>query len=421
MVKDATEQAENPYHIAQKQFDLVAERLHLDPGIRQILRHPKRELTVNFPVRQDDGGVRVYTGYRVHHNVNRGPAKGGIRYHPDVTIDEVRALSMWMTWKCAVVNIPYGGAKGGVICDPKQMSQAELERLTRRYTTEISILIGPDRDIPAPDVNTNARTMAWIMDTYSMHKGYSVPAVVTGKPIAIGGSEGRNEATGRGCMYTVLEALNHLKMDVKNTTTVVQGFGNVGSISAMLLHQQGSRIIALSDSRGGIYNPKGLDPRKVMRFKEETGALAGFPEAELVTNEDLLTLPCDILVPAALENQITARNADKVRAKVVAEGANGPTTPEADIILYQKGVFMIPDVLANAGGVTVSYFEWVQDLQNLFWDVEEINRKLERIMVRSFQEVLKTAVEQTVDMRTAAYILAVQRVAEATTIRGLYP
>ena len=421
MVKDKTEQKENPYDIAQRQFDLVAERLNLDPGIRQILRHPKRELTVNFPVRLDDGGVRVYTGYRVHHNVNRGPAKGGIRYHPDVTIDEVRALAMWMTWKCAVVNIPFGGAKGGVICDPKLMSQAELERLTRRYTTEISILIGPESDIPAPDVNTNARTMAWIMDTYSMHKGYSVPAVVTGKPIAIGGSEGRAEATGRGCLYTVIEALKHLRRDVKDTTTAVQGFGNVGAVSANLLHRQGSRIVALSDSRGGIYNPKGIDPNRAMRFKEETGSLRGFPEAELVTNDELLTLPCDILVPAALENQITARNADQVKAKIVAEGANGPTTPEADVILHERGVFLIPDVLANAGGVTVSYFEWVQDLQNLFWDVDEINRKLERIMVRSFQEVLRTAEEQSVDMRTAAYILAVKRVAEATTTRGLYP
>ena len=421
MVQDALSQSENPYQIAQQQFDIVAERLNLDPGIRQILRKPKRELTVNFPVRMDDGSVRSFTGYRVHHNVNRGPAKGGIRYHPDVTIDEVRALSMWMTWKCAVVNIPFGGAKGGVICDPKQMSQSELERLTRRYTTEISIFIGPESDIPAPDVNTNARTMAWIMDTYSMHKGYSVPAVVTGKPIAIGGSEGRAEATGRGCMYTVLESLRHLGMEVKQTATAVQGFGNVGSVSAFLLHQQGSRIVALSGSRGGIYNPKGLDPHKVMRYKEETGTVLGFPEAEVVTNEELLTLPCDILVPAALENQITARNADKVRAKIVAEVANGPTTPDADEILYQKGIFLIPDVLANAGGVTVSYFEWVQDLQNLFWDVDEINRRLERIMVRSFQEVLKTAEEQTVDMRTAAYTLAVKRVAEATTTRGLYP
>ena len=412
---------ENPYQIAQQQVDLVAEKLGLDSGIRDILRKPKRELAVNFPVRMDDGSVRVFTGYRVQHNLARGPAKGGIRYHPDVTLDEVRALSMWMTWKCAVVNIPYGGAKGGIICNPKQMSMAELERLTRRYTTEISILLGPEQDIPAPDVNTNARTMAWIMDTYSMHKGYSVPAVVTGKPIAIGGSEGRAEATGRGCMYTVLEALRHLKMDVKQTTTVVQGFGNVGAVSAILLHEQGSRIVALSDSKGGIYNPKGIDPNKAMRYKQETGSLADFPESEPVSNQELLTLPCDILVPAALENQITARNADKVRAKIVAEGANGPTTPEADNILYDKGIFMIPDVLANAGGVTVSYFEWVQDLQNLFWDVDEINRKLERIMVRSFGEVLNNSQCINVNMRTAAYCLAVRRVAEATTTRGLYP
>ncbi|MCL4464682.1 MAG: Glu/Leu/Phe/Val dehydrogenase [Chloroflexi bacterium] len=417
----APQPTENPYLIAQQQVDIVAEKLKLDAGIREILRKPKRELAVNFPVRMDDGSVRCYTGYRVQHNLSRGPAKGGIRYHPDVTIDEVRALSMWMTWKCAVVNIPYGGAKGGVICDPKKMTLPELERLTRRYTTEISIIIGPERDIPAPDVNTNARTMAWIMDTYSMHKGYSVPAVVTGKPIAIGGSEGRAEATGRGCMYTVLEALKHLKMEPTRTATAVQGFGNVGATTALLLHEQGSRIIGLSDSRGGIYNPKGLDPHKALRYKQETGALADFPDSDPISNAELLALPCDILVPAALENQITVRNADKVRAKIVAEGANGPTTPEADEILYQKGIFLIPDVLANAGGVTVSYFEWVQDLQNLFWDVDEINRRLERIMVRSFQEVLNNSQCVEVNMRTAAYCLAVRRVAEATTTRGLYP
>jgi len=421
MARDVAERSENPYQVALQQFDQVADLLNLDPGIREVLRYPKRELTVNFPVRMDDGSVRVYTGYRIHHNVNRGPAKGGIRYHPDVTIDEVRALAMWMTWKCAVVNIPYGGAKGGIICDPKYMSVAELERLTRRYTTEISLLIGPESDIPAPDVNTNARTMGWIMDTYSMHRGYSVPAVVTGKPIAIGGSEGRAEATGRGCMYTAMQALKRLNIDPSRTTTVVQGFGNVGAVSAELLHEQGSRIVALSDSRGGIYNPKGIDPRAVQRFKQETGSLVGFPEADTVTNAELLELPCDILVPAALEGQITRRNAARIRAKIVAEGANGPTTPEADRILYDRGIFLVPDVLANAGGVTVSYFEWVQDLQNLFWDVDEINRKLERIMVRSFDEVLETSESRHVDMRTAAYVLAVRRVAEATMTRGLYP
>ncbi len=421
MAKELIERAENPYDVARQQFDQVADLLNLDPGIREVLRHPKRELTVNFPVKMDDGSVRVFTGHRVHHNVARGPAKGGIRYHPDVDIDEVRALAMWMTWKCAVVNIPYGGAKGGVVCNPKQMSQAELERLTRRYTTEISLLIGPESDIPAPDVNTNARTMAWIMDTYSMHKGYSVPAVVTGKPIAIGGSEGRAEATGRGCVYTIKEALKHLDVDIHKTTAVVQGFGNVGAVSAQLLHEQGSRVVGLSDSRGGIYNPKGLDPNTVMRFKQETGSVMGYPEADVVTNEELLELPCDILVPAALENQITRRNAARIKAKIVAEGANGPTTPEADRILYDRGVFLIPDVLANAGGVTVSYFEWVQDLQNLFWDLDEINAKLERVMIKSFQEVLKTSLDRRVDMRTAAYCLAVSRVAEATTTRGLYP
>ncbi|MHB9092441.1 MAG: Glu/Leu/Phe/Val family dehydrogenase, partial [Chloroflexota bacterium] len=388
---------------------------------REVLRHSKRELTVTFPVRMDDGSVSVYTGYRIHHNVNRGPAKGGVRYHPHLTIDDMRGMAMWMTWKCAVVGIPYGGAKGGVICDPKQMSQAELERLTRRYTTEISLLIGPKSDIPAPDLNTNARTMAWMMDTYSMHKGYSVPAVVTGKPIAIGGSEGRIEATGRGCTFTLLEALKHLKIEASETTAVVQGFGNVGSASASQLHKQGSRIVGLSDSRGGIYNPTGLDPSAVLRYKQEVGSVVGYPDADLVSNEELLELPCSILVPAAVESQITRRNADRIRAKIVAEGANGPTTPEADRILYERGVFMIPDVLANAGGVTVSYFEWVQDLQNLFWDIDEINSRLKRIMVRSFHEVLKTAEQQGVDMRTAAYVLAVTRVAQATNTRGLYP
>ncbi|MHB1007005.1 MAG: Glu/Leu/Phe/Val family dehydrogenase [Chloroflexota bacterium] len=420
MAREAVERS-NPYEVALEQFDQVADLLDLDSGMREILRHPKRELTVNFPVKMDDGSVRVFTGHRVQHNLARGPAKGGIRYHPDVTIDEVRALSMWMTWKCAVVNIPYGGAKGGVVCDPKQMSLSELERLTRRYTTEIMLLIGPDSDIPAPDVNTNSRTMAWIMDTYSMHKGYSVPAVVTGKPIAIGGSEGRTEATGRGCMYTILEALKHKGMDVKQTTTVVQGFGNVGGITAQLLYEKGSRIVALSDSRGGVYNPKGIDPNFALRFKQEHGTFAGFPDAEMVTNEELLELPCDILVPAALEGQITRRNAGHVKAKIVAEGANGPTTPEADRILYERGVFMIPDVLANAGGVTVSYFEWVQDLQNLFWDVDEINARLERIIVRSFHEVLNACALKEVDMRKAAYCLAVRRVAEASQTRGLYP
>jgi glutamate dehydrogenase (NAD(P)+) len=421
MVQDYLEQTENPFHIAQQQFDRVAEQLHLESGLRQILRHPKREFATNFPVRMDDGTVQTFTGYRVQHNLSRGPAKGGIRFHPDVTLDEVRALSMWMTWKCAVVNIPFGGAKGGVICNPKQMSQAELERLTRRYATEISPLIGPESDIPAPDVNTNSRTMAWIMDTYSMHKGYSVPAVVTGKPIAIGGSQGRNEATGRGCMFTIREACKVLSLDLKQTTTAVQGFGNVGALTATLLHDQGSKIVALSDSRGGIYNPRGIDPHKAQRYKEETGSVVGFPDSDTLTNQELLELPCDVLVPAALESVITRRNADRIRAKIVAEGANGPTTPEADSILHERGVFMIPDVLANAGGVTVSYFEWVQDLQYLFWDLEEINRRLEQIMVRAFHEVQNACCARDCDMRTSAYCLAVSRVAEATTTRGLYP
>lgn len=413
--------SESPWDVALQQFELAAEQLNLEPGVREILRHPRRELTVNFPVRMDDGSVRVFTGFRVHYNVARGPAKGGIRYHPDVTLEEARALAMWMTWKCAVVNIPFGGAKGAVACDPKQMSLGELERMTRRYTTEISSIIGPERDIPAPDVNTNARTMAWIMDTYSSHKGYPVPAIVTGKPISIGGSQGRNEATARGCVYTITAALKHLGMSVEGTTTVVQGFGNAGSITAQMMHALGSRVVAVSDSRGGIYNQHGLDPDKVLRYKQETGSVVGYPEAEPVTNAELLELPCDILVPAALEGQIRRRNADRIRARIIAEAANGPTTPTADRILHDRGVFLIPDILANAGGVTVSYFEWVQDLQQYFWDIDEINGRLQRVMDRSFKDVLSIAQEKSLDMRTAAYCLAISRVAEATKARGLYP
>jgi glutamate dehydrogenase (NAD(P)+) len=369
----------------------------------------------------DDGSVRVFTGYRVQHNIARGPAKGGIRYHPDVTLDEVRALAMWMTWKCATVNIPYGGAKGGVICDPKKLSQTELENLTRRYATEISILMSPEGDIPAPDVNTNPQIMAWIMDTYSMHRGYSIPAVVTGKPLEIGGSLGRHEATGRGVMITVLEALRHLDMSIEGVEVVVQGYGNAGSVAAALLQDQGARIVAVSDSRGGIYNPEGLDARSVKKFKRETDSVVGYPNADGVTNAELLELPCDVLVPAALEGQITADNAGHIRAQVVAEAANGPTTPDADEILYDKGVFVIPDILCNAGGVTVSYFEWVQDLQAFFWSEDEINERLRQIMTRSFADVLRMSREKAVDMRTAAHILAIKRVADATMIRGIYP
>jgi len=412
---------ESPFGIAQRQFDIAAELLNLDPGLRRVLRNCKRELMVHFPVVMDDGCLEVFTGYRVHHNTSRGPTKGGIRYHPDVTLDEVRALAMWMTWKCAVVGIPYGGAKGGVVCAPKKMSQKKIINLTRRYTTEITMMIGPDKDIPAPDVNTNPQTMAWIMDTYSMHHGYSVPAVVTGKPLSIGGSEGRFEATGRGVMLTTREALKRLGMPIEGATVAVQGFGNVGSISAYLLQDEGCKIIAVSDSQGGILNPLGLNARDVLRFKQETGTVVGYPEADVISNEEILDLECDILVPAALEGQITAEIAPRIRAKVIAEGANGPTTPEADDILFDKGIFLIPDILCNAGGVVVSYFEWVQDLQSFFWREKQINQELERIMMRSFDEVYSIGQEKGINMRLAAYVLGVRRVAEATMTRGIYP
>jgi len=413
--------APNIWAVAQSQFDHAAEQLDLDPGLRRVLRVPKRELTVNFPVTMDDGRVEVFTGYRVQHNVSRGPAKGGIRYHQDVTLDEVRALAMWMTWKCAVVNIPYGGGKGGVIVDPKQLSRREVEGLTRRFATEISPLIGPDRDIPAPDVNTNAQTMAWIMDTYSMHHGYTISGVVTGKPIAIGGSLGRNEATARGAVFTLLQASKALDLPLRGARVAIQGYGNAGSIAAELLAAEGAVIIAVSDSTGGIHHPAGLDPAKVSAWKREHGTVVGFPGTDEVSNEDLLELPCDILVPAALENQITKFNAPRIQAKIVAEAANGPTTPEADAILYDRGVFLIPDILCNAGGVTVSYFEWVQDMQSFFWTEDRINESLKGIMDRAFESVHQMSELHSVDMRTAAYMVAVARVAEATTLRGLYP
>jgi glutamate dehydrogenase (NAD(P)+) len=413
--------SENPYEIAQRQFDNAAKYLDLKAGIKAKLRVPKRELTVYFPVKMDDGSIQMFTGHRVQHNLSRGPAKGGIRYHPDVTIDEVRALAMWMTWKGAVVGIPYGGAKGGVVCNPKVMSERELERLTRRFTSEIIMLIGPESDIPAPDVNTNAQTMAWIMDTYSMTKGYSVPAVVTGKPVEIGGSLGRREATGRGVMFTTREALKYLGMPIEGIRVAVQGFGNVGGIGAQLLQELGCTVIAVSDSRGGIHNPKGLIMEDVIRHKAETGMVAGYPGTDGITNEELLELDCEVLVPAALENQITGQNADHVKARVIAEGANGPTTPEADDILFDKGAFVVPDILANAGGVTVSYFEWVQGLQSFFWSEDEVNANLEKIMVKAFQDVLVISQRREVNMRIAAYILAIDRVARATLLRGIYP
>jgi glutamate dehydrogenase (NAD(P)+) len=419
-----TEQAApaiNAWEVAQHQFDLAAERLNLDPGLRAVLREPRRELTVHFPVHMDDGTVKVFTGYRVQHNLGRGPAKGGIRYHQDVSLDEVRALAMWMTWKCAVVGIPYGGGKGGVTVDPKKLSKKELEGLSRRYFTEISVLIGPERDIPAPDVNTTPQIMAWFMDTYSMHAGYTVPGVVTGKPISLGGSEGRNEATARGCVFTIVDAAAHLGMDLAKATVAVQGFGNAGYIAAKLMSDEGSTVIAVSDTGGAIHRQAGLDVDKVLAWKKEHRTVVGFPGSTTITNGELLELPCDVLIPAAYENQITVQNAANVKAKIVAEAANGPTTPEADKILASKGVFMIPDILANAGGVTVSYFEWVQDLNRDHWSEAVVNAKLKEIMDRSFAEVLAMAKLEEVDMRTAAYLVAVKRVADTTALRGLYP
>jgi glutamate dehydrogenase (NAD(P)+) len=369
----------------------------------------------------DDCSVKVFTGHRVHHSIVLGPTKGGIRYHPDVTLDEVRALAMWMTWKCSVVGLPYGGAKGGVVCNPKEMSLTELENLTRRYASEISVMMSPEGDIPAPDVNTNPQIMAWIMDTYSMGRGYSTPAVVTGKPIEIGGSEGRNAATAQGTIYHIRRAAKHLEMDLGASTAVVQGYGNAGSFAAKFLHEDGVRVIAVSDSRGGIHNPQGLDPDEVLAHKRETGSVVGCPGADTVTNAEMLELPCDILVPAALEKQLTGENAPRIQTKIVAEAANGPTEPEADRVLNDRGVFVIPDILCNAGGVTVSYFEWVQDLQQFFWNEREVNQKLEEIMNRAFDAVLKVHLEKQVDMRLAAYIRAIDRVNKATMIRGIYP
>ncbi len=411
---------DNPFKIAQQQFDEAAEAFGLDPNMRRVLRECKRELIVTFPVLLDDRSIRMFTGYRVHHNIDRGPAKGGVRFHQNVTLDEVKALAMWMTWKCAVVGIPYGGAKGGVIVDPKQLSRLELENMTRRYTTEISVLIGPERDIPAPDVNTNAQIMAWMMDTISMHAGYSVPAVVTGKPLGIGGSEGRPEATGRGCMLTTLGAMKHLGMRPEDASVAVQGMGNVGYTTAKLLARAGCKVVAVSDSRGACYNPHGIDLDEVVKEKELTGQLRQ-QVCDTLTNAELLELPVTVLVPAALENQIHRGNANRIKAKIICEGANGPTTPEADRILEDKGVFVIPDILANAGGVTVSYFEWVQDLQEFFWDEDEINKQLERVLMRAFRHVLQMSLDKKVTMRRAAYFLAIDRVAQATTLRGIYP
>ncbi|MGQ9565878.1 MAG: Glu/Leu/Phe/Val family dehydrogenase [Candidatus Bathyarchaeales archaeon] len=407
----------NPYEAALKQLDIAVEKLKLDPSIHEILKHPMRAFIVNIPVVMDDGSTRVFTGYRVQYNDALGPTKGGIRYHPELTIDEVTALAAWMTWKTAVTGLPLGGGKGGIRCNPKEMSKAELERLTRGYARAIAKFIGPYTDVPAPDVYTTAEMMAWIMDEYSEVTGYPVFGVVTGKPVNVGGSLGRNEATSRGLMYTVIEAAKYLDIKMKGATVAVQGYGNVGYHAARLLHEIGCKIIAVSDSRGGVYNPNGLDPVKVLEHKDKTGSVVDYPGSSLLTNEQILELECDILVPAALENQITESNAAKIKAKIVAEGANGPTTPEADKILYEKGVFLIPDILANSGGVIVSYFEQVQNQMNFYWTEEEVRTKLENIITKAFKEVLAMSQQHNVNMRTAAYMLAVKRVADAMLAR----
>jgi glutamate dehydrogenase (NAD(P)+) len=418
--KDRFLAEENPFEAMMERFDLAAGLLNLDPGIYKVLRNPEKQIIVSVPVLRDNGQVEVYTGYRVLYNTSRGPAKGGIRFDLNVTLEEVKALAAWMTWKCAVVNIPFGGAKGGVVCDPFTMSMAELERVTRRYTSNIIETLGPDSDVPAPDVNTNERVMAWIMDTYSMHHRHTVTAVVTGKPVEMGGSLGRREATGRGCMFVTREALARLGMSLNKTRVAVQGFGNVGSIAADLLAKEGATIVAVSDKGGGLYNPKGLDIPDLIRWTQERRQLAGYPRAEPVGNTDVLTLDCDVLLPAALENVITSKNARKIKAKVICEGANGPTTANADRILEENGVLVIPDILANAGGVTVSYFEWVQDRGGYFWDEETVNKRLETIITRSFGEVVTLAERHKVNLRIAAYMLAIDRVATMHRLRGMY-
>jgi glutamate dehydrogenase (NAD(P)+) len=412
---------EDPWDSALGQFDRAADHLALKRGIRDYLVYPKRELTVHFPVKMDDDSVRIFTGYRIHHSTVLGPTKGGIRYHQDVTLNEIRALAMLMSWKCAVVGLPYGGAKGGVVVNPKERSQNELEHLTRRYATEISILMSPEGDIPAPDVGTNPQTMAWIMDTYSMHRGYSTPSVVTGKPVAIGGSQGRVEATGRGVTIVAREAARLLGMNLQGATVVIQGFGNVGSVASVLLSKVGCKVVAASDTKGGVVNTKGLDAAKLVEHKERTGSVTGFPGAEVISNKDLLELPCDILVPSALEGQITDDNAGRIKTRLIVEGANGPVTPAGDDILRDRKITVIPDILANAGGVIVSYFEWVQGLQQFFWTEEEVNENLERIMVRSFGQVAQVASDKKLDLRMAALIRAIDRVANALYIRGIYP
>jgi glutamate dehydrogenase (NAD(P)+) len=411
----------SPWEAALSQLDEAAATLNLDPGVHDILRNPKRVLTVAVPVRHDDDVVRVYTGYRVHHNTSRGPSKGGIRYHPAVNLDEVKALAMWMTWKCAIVGIPYGGAKGGVVVDPKALSMRELEKLTRRYAAEILPLIGPDRDIPAPDVGTDEQIMAWIMDTYSVNVGHSALGVVTGKPISVGGSKGRHDATSRGVMYITEATLKHQGRKVDETGVAIQGYGKVGAPAVRLLEELGCIVVAVSDVNGGVYNPEGLSWKGLAAHHADTGTVVGYPGGEAITNVELLEIDCDVLIPAALESQITEDNAGRIKAEIIVEAANGPTTPGADAILEERGVLVIPDILANSGGVTVSYFEWVQDLQAYFWDEDEVNRKLRAIMERGYLDVLASAEEHKVRMRAAATILGLSRVAEAHQTRGLFP
>ncbi|HEU4605731.1 MAG TPA: Glu/Leu/Phe/Val dehydrogenase [Nitrososphaera sp.] len=412
----------NPFEVALKQLDEAAKLIKLDKGLHQVLAHPKRVLTVSLPVKMDSGEIRVFTGYRSQHNDARGPYKGGIRYHPQVSIDEVKALSMWMTWKCAVADIPYGGGKGGIICNPKEMSNGELERMTRRYAYAIADIIGPHTDIPAPDVYTGGKEMAWIMDTYSALKGNFVqPEVITGKPIAIGGSLGRNEATGRGLCFTVREAAMKLKINLKGATVAVQGFGNAGQFSAQLMEEQGAKLIAASDTKGGVYNNNGIEVAALRKHKEKTGTVVGFPGVKSISNEELLETDCMVLIPAAYENQITGKNADKVKAKIVAEAANGPTTPEADDLLFKNKIMVIPDILANGGGVTVSYFEWLQNLRREYWTEAEVNERLDRNITKSFLDTYATSETHGVNMRKASTVLAVNRVVEAIQLRGLWP
>ena len=414
------EQENNPWEAQAARFDFAAHKLNLDEGLMKVLRYPTREIILHIPVALDNGSLEVYTGFRVQHSIARGPAKGGIRYSPDVTLDEVRALASWMTWKCAVVNIPFGGAKGGVICDPHKMSMGELERMTRRYTAELIDFIGPEKDVPAPDVNTNEQTMAWIMDTYSMHMRQTVTAVVTGKPLNIGGSRGRREATGRGIMIVVDEAMKKLGLSPESSRVIIQGFGNVGSNAAKLMAEAGYKIIAIVEVDGGLYNSNGIDLDKLWEYKERNGTVQGFPGAEKADPAELLVTECEILIPAATENQITSRNADKVKCRILAEGANGPTTAAADEILADKKVFVIPDILCNAGGVTTSYFEWVQDRQGYFWKESVVNEQLEHIMVTAFDDVVRYAETHNVNNRIAAYMLAIDRVAYTVRQRGIY-